>query len=109
MSEKFTFTTLPCIATRDVVVQPGMAIRFDVSRRRSLESLQLALNGDRLVFLTAQRDVNVADPGVDDVYRIGTVCEVKQIVKAADGISRVRVDGLYKAKLLEFSNEDSGI
>ncbi len=109
MSEKFTFATMPCVATRDVVVMPGMALRFDVSRRRSLISLATALETDRLVFLTAQRDVTVAEPTFDDVYRIGTVCEVKQIVKGGDGISRVRVEGLYKAKLIEFNTDGEGI
>lgn len=109
MSEKFNFLTLPCVATRDVVVQPGMQLRFDVSRQRSLESLQVALDNDRLVFLTAQRDVTVNDPDMDDVYRVGTVCEIKQIVKGADGISRVRVEGLYKAKMIDFSKETTGI
>lgn len=109
MSEKFTFLTLPCVATRDVVVQPGMALRFDVSRRRSLESLNIALSGDRNVFLVAQKDVSVSDPGFDDVYRIGTVCEVKQIVNGSDGISRVRVEGLYKAKMIDFNKDGTGI
>ena len=109
MSERFNFLTLPCVATRDVVVQPGMQLRFDVSRQRSLESLQIALDNDRLVFLTAQRDVTVNDPDMDDVYRVGTVCEIKQIVKGADGISRVRVEGLYKAKMIDFNKEASGI
>ncbi len=109
MSEKFTFMTLPCVATRDVVVLPDMSIRFDVSRERSLVSVGAALASDRLVFLTAQRDVNVSDPGFDDVYRIGTVCEIQQVVKSADGISRVRVDGLYKAKLIDFNTDSEGI
>lgn len=109
MSEKFTFMTLPCVATRDVVVHPEMALRFDVSRQRSLESVQMAVGNDRLVFLVAQRDASVADPGVDDVYRIGTVCEIKQVVKTADGISRIRVEGLYKAKIIDFSKESVGI
>ena len=109
MSEKFTFMTLPCIATRDVVVQPNMALRFDISRRRSLESLAMALDSDRMVFLTAQRDPNVTDPDTDDVYLVGTVCEVKQVVKGADGISRVRVEGVHKAKLIDFSKENAGI
>ena len=109
MSEKFSFMTLPCIATRDVVVQPNMALRFDISRRRSLESLAMALDSDRMVFLTAQRDPNVTDPDTDDVYLVGTVCEVKQVVKGADGISRVRVEGVHKAKLIDFSKENAGI
>ncbi len=101
--------TLPCVATRDIIVHPKMAVRFDVSRARSLASLKMSLDTDRLVFLTAQKDVNVSDPGINDVYKIGTVCEIKQIVKGNDGVSRVRVDGLYRAKLLSFSKDGIGI
>ena len=109
MSEKLTFTTLPCIATRDVIVQPGMQLRFDVSRPRSLASVQMAVENDRLVFLTAQRDVSVVDPDIDDVYRVCTICEVKQVVKGADGISRVRVEGVQKAKMIDFNKDSIGI
>lgn len=100
---------LPCVATRDIIVHPKMAVRFDVSRARSLASLKMAVDTDRLVFLTAQKDVNIADPEIDDVYKIGTVCEIKQIVKGNDGVSRVRVDGLYRAKLVSFSKDGIGI
>lgn len=100
---------LPCVATRDIIVHPKMSVRFDVSRARSLASLKEALDGSRLVFLTAQKDNSVQDPDIDDVYKIGTVCEIKQIVKGTDGISRVRVDGLYRAKLLKLSKEGVGI
>ncbi len=100
---------LPCVATRDIIVHPKMIVRFDVSRARSLASLKEALDGSRLVFLTAQKDNSVQDPDINDVYKIGTVCEIKQIVKGTDGISRVRVDGLYRAKLLKFSKEGVGI
>ena len=109
MSEKFKFLTLPCVATRDVVVLPGMALRFDVSRERSLQSLQIATENDRLVFLTAQLDPGTQDPGMDDCCRVGTVCEIKQIVHGADGISRVRVEGLYKARMIDFNKDSSGI
>ena len=100
---------LPCVATRDIIVHPKMTVRFDVSRARSLASLKTALESTRLVFLTAQKDNSVQDPDINDVYKIGTVCEIKQIVKGTDGISRVRVDGLYRAKLLKFSKEGFGI
>lgn len=100
---------LPCVATREVIVHPKMAVRFDVSRPRSLASLKAAVEFNRLVFLTAQKDVSVADPNIDDVYQIGTVCEIKQILKGADGVSHVRVEGLYRAKLMAFSKVDEGI
>ncbi len=109
MSEKFTFMTLPCVATRDVVVFPGMQLRFDVTRKRSLDSLRAALSDQKLVFLTAQKDNSVQDPDMRDVYTVGTICRIIQTVKSPDGITRVRVEGLIKAKLVDFNKTEEGI
>lgn len=100
---------LPCVCTRDVIVHPHMALKFDVVRPKSLASLKNALDGDRMVFLVAQRDTGVNDPAQSDVYSIGTVCEIRQIVNGNDGVSRVRVEGVYKARLLELSDNGDGV
>ena len=107
--EKVLNISLPCVCTRDVIVYPEMSVRFDVSRPRSLASLSSAIEDNRYVFLVAQRDVSVNDPDVKDVYKFGTVCEIKQILKGNDGVSRVRVDGIYKAKLLSLDKSGDGI
>lgn len=107
--EKVLNISLPCVCTRDVIVYPEMSVRFDVSRPRSLASLSYAIEDNRYVFLVAQRDISVNDPDVKDVYKFGTVCEIKQILKGNDGVSRVRVDGIYKAKLLSLDKSDDGI
>lgn len=107
--EKVLNISLPCVCTRDVIVYPEMSVRFDVSRPRSLASLSYAIEDNRFVFLVAQRDVSVNDPDVKDVYKFGTVCEIKQILKGNDGVSRVRVDGIYKAKLLSLDKSGDGI
>lgn len=107
--EKVLNISLPCVCTRDVIVYPEMSVRFDVSRPRSLASLSYAIENNRYVFLVAQRDVSVNDPDVKDVYKFGTVCEIKQILKGNDGVSRVRVDGIYKAKLLSLDKSGDGI
>ncbi len=101
--------TIPCVCTRDVIVHPGMSVRFDVSRPRSLASLKNALEESRLVFLVAQRDVSVQDPEIKDVYRYGTVCEVKQILNSNEGVSRVRVVGIHKARLVDMDKSGEGI
>ncbi len=105
MADKSNLLTLPCVATRDVVVLPGMQLRFDVSREKSLESLKAALESEKLVFLVAQKDVSIDDPKQSDCYKVGTVCEIKQLVKSADGISRVRVQGVCRAKVVTIACE----
>lgn len=101
---KDKFITLPCVATRDVIVHPHMAMKFDVVRSKSLKALKKALDGDRRVFLVAQVNSEVQEPGIADIYMIGTVCEIKQIVNGSDGVARVRVEGLFKAVLYELSD-----
>lgn len=90
---------LPCIAMRDVVMFPEMMLHFDVSRSISLKALRKALELDRRVFLTSQKDPSVADPRQKDVYSVGVIAEIKQIVKTSDGRSRVVAEGVQKAKL----------
>lgn len=97
---------IPCVATRDIVVYPNMDMKFDVVRPKSLEALRESLGDNRMVFLTAQKDSAINEPKESDVYKIGTVCEIRQIVNLNDGVSRVRVAGIYRAKLLEL--DDTG-
>lgn len=100
-----TQMSLPCIPTRDFIVMPHMSLKFDVMRPKSAAGLREAMLGERLIFMTAQRDINVADPAEKDVYTVGTVCEIKQIINLSEGASRVRVEGLYRAKLLEYDDD----
>ncbi len=100
--------TLPCVCTREIIVHPNMSVRFDVSRPRSLAALKSALDESRLVFLVAQRDVQVQDPELKDVYRYGTVCEIKQILNGNEGVSRVRVVGIHKARLIDLDKSGEG-
>ncbi len=99
---------LPCVAMRDIMLFPNMVMHFDVSRERSVKALKMALKADGKIFLTAQKDVNVNEPAFDDVYNIGVIADIKQIVKGAEGVSRVLVEGLYKAKLLRLEESDGG-
>ena len=95
----FEYVSLPCICTRDIIVHPKMSVRFDIVRPKSLAALKAALDHERYIFLVAQKDSSIEDPKATDVYKIGTVCEIKQVVNANDGIARVRVEGLFKAKI----------
>lgn len=100
---------ISCICTRDIVVQPHMSIRFDVSRHRSLTALKQALEHGGRIFLIAQLDNAVEDPDLKDVYKYGTICEIKQVMKSNDGNVRLRVEGVSKAKLVSLDKSGSGI
>jgi len=90
---------LPCIATRDIVVFPNMTMHFDVARERSLNAVNAAMKGDRRIFLTAQKDVRVEEPYINDVYEYGVVAQIKQVAKSSENVSRVYVEGICKARL----------
>lgn len=89
---------MPCVAVRDIVLFPNMVMHFDVARSRSVLALKAAVRNDRMIFLTAQKDLVVDKPEFGDLYKIGVIAEIKQIIKTHDGFSRVLVEGRYKAK-----------
>ena len=100
---------LPLIATRDVVVFPNMRLKFDIMREMSVASLRQALASNGLIFLAAQKKAEIMEPEFSDIYHVGTVCEIKQIVNSGDGVTRVRVRGLYKARLLSLCRQENGL
>lgn len=93
---------IPCVPTRDLVVFPGMVVHFDVGREMSIKGIKAALNGDGYVFLAAQKDLNIEKPVKQDMYKIGTVAKVQQIIKSPNGIYRCLVEGVYKGRLVDF-------
>ena len=97
---------MPALAMRGLVVFPNIVMHFDVARQKSIEALKSALSGDRKIFLVTQKDVIIDDPQQKDLYQIGVVAEIRQILKAPDNITRVLVEGLYKAKLVNITAED---
>ena len=100
-------SVLPMIPTRDLVVFPGMSVNFDVGREMSVQSLQNARNdfsGD--VFLCAQKDVNIESPEKNDMYKIGTVANIRQVIKSPGGVCRCMVRGVRKARLTEMIIHD---
>lgn len=101
MRTKAVETTMPMIAMRGLVMFPKVVMHFDVSRDRSETALKVALSDDRLIFLTAQKDEMVEEPGVRDMYQVGVVAEIHQILKTPDNITRVLVEGIYRAKLVK--------
>ncbi|MGN1481425.1 endopeptidase La [Porcipelethomonas sp.] len=97
---------LPAVAMRGLVCFPRFVMHFDVAREISIKAVETALKNDRLVFLTAQKDIYTEEPGDEDLYRIGVVAEIRQTLKTPDNIMRVLVEGLYRAKIKETVEED---
>ena len=107
VEERQEETGVPAVALRGLTVLPDMMIHFDLSRKVSINAVEKAMTGNQKVFLVTQKDPNVNEPNQEDVYEIGTVAVVKQITKMPGNIVRVLVDGLEKAKLLSFEEENT--
>lgn len=90
---------LPLVAMRGVVVFPEMVMHFDVAREKSIGAVTAAYESDKKVFLVAQKDVFIEEPEMKDLYRYGVIAEVRQILKTPEGILRILVEGIQKAKL----------
>lgn len=90
---------MPCVALRGMVVFPGMLLHFDVGREKSAAAVKAAVEETQDIFLTAQKDVRIDDPSRKDLYKVGTVCSVLQVVNISENVYRVVVEGKYRASL----------
>jgi len=97
--------TLPLLPIRDIVVFPYMILPLFVGRAKSISAVDAALAGDRQIFLAAQRDVEVEDPGRDEIYPTGTVAMIMRMLKLPDGRIKILVQGVSKAKVTEFIDD----
>ena len=88
---------LPLLPLRDVVVYPHMVLPLFVGREKSIEALEYAMANDKQVLLVAQRNAADDDPGADDIYQMGTVSNILQLLKLPDGTIKVLVEGGYRA------------
>ncbi len=92
-------TAFPLLPLRDIVVFPGMVVPLFVGRDKSVAALEAAMEGDKDIFLLAQRDPGTDDPVAEDLYTVGSVAQVLQMLKLPDGTVRVLVEGTQRAKL----------
>jgi ATP-dependent Lon protease len=97
---------LPMLPIRDLVVFPYMIVPLVVGRERSIRALDEALKQNRIVFLTAQHQGEVEDPGTDDVHSLGTVSVIVRMLKTPDGKAKILVQGLQRARIREFLETD---
>lgn len=94
--------TVPAVALRGMTILPGMVAHFDVSRAKSIKAVEEAMMGEQNIFLVTQRDVEDDDPQIDDLYHIGILAKIKQVIKMQHGIVRILVEGEKRAELLGF-------
>ena len=90
---------LPLLPLRDVVVYPHMVLPLFVGREKSIEALEQAMADDKQVLLVAQRNASDDTPAVDDLYQVGTVSNILQLLKLPDGTIKVLVEGEYRAAI----------
>ncbi len=89
--------SLPMVALRGITILPEMVRHFDISRPKSIKAIEEVVEGEQKIFLTAQKDGEVEDPGIEDVYRVGCIATVRQIIKLPRKVSRVLITGEVRA------------
>lgn len=97
---------VPVVALRGMAVLPGMLIHFDVNRKMSIDAIENAMENDQKVLLLTQKDSEIETPGQDDLFQIGTIAEVKQIIKLPGNVLRVLVSGTERAQLESLVEEE---
>lgn len=102
-----TTQNLPMVAMRGVVIFPKMVMHFDVARDASIQAVNAAYASDHQLFLVAQRDIFIEEPEQKDLYEFGVIAEVRQVLKTPDGVMRVLVEGVQKAKLCSMEKQDA--
>jgi len=97
---------VPILPTRGAVIYPYLVVPLFVGRPRSVEALEAAMREDHRIALVAQRNVDVDDPGPDDVYQVGTLAEVVQLLRLPDGTIRVMIEGFERVKITGYPHTD---
>jgi ATP-dependent Lon protease len=105
-NEKKKRNSMPLLALRGLVIFPNMIIPLLVGREQSLEALEKAMVEDKEILLAAQHDETVEDPTKDDIYNVGTVGEIKQLMRLPDGTVKILVEGLRRVKIADFIQEE---
>lgn len=97
---------IPAVALRGMVILPGMIAHFDISRKKSIRAIEAGMVEEQKIFLVAQKDVEQDDPAVDDLYKIGIIAHVRQVIKLQNNIVRILVEGVERAELSCFVEQE---
>ncbi|MBS1473900.1 MAG: endopeptidase La, partial [Massilimaliae sp.] len=100
---------VPALAMRGLVMMEKMSLHFDVGRKKSILALQQAMANDKKIFLVAQKDVMTEDPKPEDLYKVGVVAVIKQMLKGQEGVVHVMVEGLCRAKIVEYLEQNPSL
>jgi len=106
MDEHMISGKMPVLALRGMAIFPNQTVHFDIGRVKSALALEMAMKNDQTLLLIPQKDINVDDPGLEDLYPVGCVVTVKQILRSQNENIRVLVTGLYRAKITELSQTE---
>ena len=103
---KEEYRKIPTVALRGMTILPGMVAHFDVSRSKSVRALETAMMGDQMIFLVTQRNVEKEEPELEDLYHIGIIAVIKQVIKLQNNVVRVLVEGETRAYLESMEQEE---
>src|SRR5437870_12700603 len=93
---------VPLLPLRDIIVFPHMVVPLFVGRQKSIKALEEAMNKQKFILLAAQKDAKTNDPGEEDIYRVGTLGTVVQLLRLPDGTVKVRVEAKKRARILQY-------
>jgi ATP-dependent Lon protease len=105
-TEQTNLRTMPVLALRDVVVYPHMVIPLFVGREKSIQCLESAMENDKQIFLVAQKDAGIDEPAQNDIFSVGTVATILQLLKLPDGTVKVLVEGNVRGEITEYLSEE---
>ena len=97
---------IPAVALRGMTILPAMIVHFDISRKKSIKAVEQAMLKEQRLFVVAQRSVETEDPVMEDLYRVGTIVEIKQVVKMPKNILRVLAEGVQRGELTDLMEEE---
>src|SRR5690349_12843626 len=106
MGNSRTKRTLPLLPLRGLLIYPTMVLHLDVGREKSVRALEKAMVGENLILLVSQVETHIDDPEPEEIFNMGTVARVKQMLKLPNGTIRVLVEGLNRASIVQYLETD---